>query len=348
MNPLVEKLWREQSLSGKEYKALLDARGETLLKELQERAVQVRKTYFGNQVYIRGLIEFTNYCRNDCYYCGIRRSNKKAQRYRLTVQEILECCQIGYELGFRTFVLQGGEDGAFTPDKMADLVAAIKAAYADCAVTLSVGEYSKEVYRLWKEAGADRYLLRHETANEEHYRKLHPAVLSGARRKECLWNLKELGYQVGTGFMVGSPFQTTENLVEDLLFIQKLQPQMVGIGPYVTHKDTPFADQPSGSVSLTLYLLAILRLMLPRVLLPATTALGTMAEDGREQGILSGANVVMPNLSPVSVRKKYMLYDNKIATGSEAAEGLADLKQRMNRIGYQVVISRGDAPEIDV
>ena len=343
MNRWTEKLRQEQVLTREEFAALLDARDEALLQELQEQAVQVRQQHFGNQVYIRGLIEFTNYCRNDCYYCGIRRSNRQAQRYRLTREEILECCRIGYELGFRTFVLQGGEDGAFSAEKMAKLVSAVKEAYPDCAVTLSVGEYPREVYRLWKEAGADRYLLRHETADESHYRKLHPASMSGARRKECLWNLKDLGYQVGTGFMVGSPFQTTEHLVEDLLFIHELQPQMVGIGPYVTHKDTPFAGQPSGSVFLTLYLLAILRLMLPKVLLPATTALGTMAEEGREQGILSGANVVMPNLSPVSVRKKYMLYDNKIATGSEAAEGLTDLQARMERIGYQVVVSRGDA-----
>lgn len=343
MNRWTEKLRQEQVLTREEFAALLDARDEALLQELQEQAVQVRQQHFGNQVYIRGLIEFTNYCRNDCYYCGIRRSNRQAQRYRLTREEILECCRTGYELGFRTFVLQGGEDGAFSAEKMAKLVSAVKEAYPDCAVTLSVGEYPREVYRLWKEAGADRYLLRHETADESHYRKLHPASMSGARRKECLWDLKDLGYQVGTGFMVGSPFQTTEHLVEDLLFIHELQPQMVGIGPYVTHKDTPFAGQPSGSVFLTLYLLAILRLMLPKVLLPATTALGTMAEEGREQGILSGANVVMPNLSPVSVRKKYMLYDNKIATGSEAAEGLTDLRARMERIGYQVVVSRGDA-----
>ena len=343
MNRWTEKLRQEQILTREEFAALLDARDEALLQELQEQAVQVRQQHFGNQVYIRGLIEFTNYCRNDCYYCGIRRSNRQAQRYRLTREEILECCRTGYELGFRTFVLQGGEDGAFSAEKMAKLVSAVKEAYPDCAVTLSVGEYPREVYRLWKEAGADRYLLRHETADESHYRKLHPASMSGARRKECLWDLKDLGYQVGTGFMVGSPFQTTEHLVEDLLFIHELQPQMVGIGPYVTHKDTPFAGQPSGSVFLTLYLLAILRLMLPKVLLPATTALGTMAEEGREQGILSGANVVMPNLSPVSVRKKYMLYDNKIATGSEAAEGLTDLQARMERIGYQVVVSRGDA-----
>lgn len=343
MNRWTEKLRQEQVLTREEFAALLDARDEALLQELQEQAVQVRQQHFGNQVYIRGLIEFTNYCRNDCYYCGIRRSNRQAQRYRLTREEILECCRTGYELGFRTFVLQGGEDGAFSAEKMAKIVSAVKEAYPDCAVTLSVGEYPREVYRLWKEAGADRYLLRHETADESHYRKLHPASMSGARRKECLWDLKDLGYQVGTGFMVGSPFQTTEHLVEDLLFIHELQPQMVGIGPYVTHKDTPFAGQPSGSVFLTLYLLAILRLMLPKVLLPATTALGTMAEEGREQGILAGANVVMPNLSPVSVRKKYMLYDNKIATGSEAAEGLTDLRARMERIGYQVVVSRGDA-----
>lgn len=345
MRALIEKLEKEHLLEKEEFIALLNGRNEELFRILAEKSVKVREQYFGRQVYIRGLIEFTNYCKNDCYYCGIRRGNKKAERYRLSKEEILECCETGYYLGFRTFVLQGGEDGYFNPEKMADLVASVKAAYPDCAVTLSVGEREKEVYRLWREAGADRYLLRHETANEEHYRKLHPASLSASYRKECLWNLKELGYQVGTGFMVGSPYQTAEHLAEDLLFIHQLNPQMVGIGPYVTHKETPFADMESGSSDLTLYLLAILRLMLPKVLLPATTALGTVVSDGRERGILAGANVVMPNLSPLSVRKKYLLYDNKAAADSEAAEGLARLKKQVREIGYEVVVSRGDYPD---
>ncbi|MGI6070364.1 MAG: [FeFe] hydrogenase H-cluster radical SAM maturase HydE [Blautia sp.] len=347
MNRLVKKLAEDHLLAKDEFITLLRERDEALAQELTKMARNVRKEQFGKTVYIRGLIEFTNYCRNDCYYCGIRRSNAKALRYRLTKEEILSCCREGYDLGFRTFVLQGGEDGYFTADRLADIIESIKSAYPDCAVTLSVGEHSRETYQRWKDAGADRYLLRHETAGEAHYRRLHPPELSLARRKECLWDLKDLGYQVGTGFMVGSPYQTMENLAEDLLFIANLAPQMVGIGPFLTHRDTPFRDQPSGSAGMTLYLLSILRLMLPKVLLPATTALGTVADDGRERGILAGANVVMPNLSPLAVRSKYLLYDNKIATGSEAAEGLEDLKKRMAKIGYEVVVARGDAPDME-
>lgn len=347
MNRLVDRLAVNGTLSKEEFLTLIENRDEALSQALFLKARSVREQYFEKKVYIRGLIEFTNYCRNDCYYCGIRRSNAKASRYRLTKEEILDCCRQGYDLGFRTFVLQGGEDGYFSADRLAALIAAIKSLFEDCAVTLSVGEHKRETYRLWKEAGADRYLLRHETADEHHYEMLHPPELSGARRKECLWELKDLGYQVGTGFMVGAPYQTLENLADDLLFIEELRPQMVGIGPFITHRDTPFRNQPSGSAELTLYLLSILRLMLPKVLLPATTALGTAASDGRERGILAGANVVMPNLSPMAVRSKYLLYDNKIATGTEAAEGLEDLKRRMKQIGYEVTVSRGDAPDME-
>lgn len=291
---------------------------------------------------MRGLIEFTNYCRNDCYYCGIRKSNCNAERYRLTKEQILECCDVGYELGFRTFVLQGGEDGYYTDKILADIVSSIKAKYPDCAITLSLGEKSYESYKLLYEAGADRYLLRHETANAQHYSKLHPPVMSLKNRKQCLYNLKEIGYQVGCGFMVGSPFQTTECLVDDLMFIKELQPHMVGIGPFIPHKDTPFAGKPAGTLELTLFLLGIIRLMLPYVLLPATTALGTIHPKGRELGILAGANVVMPNLSPKEVRSKYLLYDNKICTGDEAAECRMCLTHRIESIGYKLVVSRGD------
>ena len=303
----------------------------------------MREQYYGKDVYIRGLIEFTNYCKNDCYYCGIRRSNQNASRYRLDEAEILECCLLGYELGFRTFVLQGGEDGHFSDERLVKLVQAIKKAHPDCAVTLSVGEKSYESYKRFHEAGADRYLLRHETANAEHYGKLHPDSLSLENRKQCLWDLKQIGYQVGCGFMVGSPYQTAEYLAEDMMFIRELEPQMVGIGPFISHKDTPFAEESSGTLELTLYMLGLLRLMLPKVLLPATTALGTIHPKGRELGILAGANVVMPNLSPMGVREKYLLYNNKIATGDESAEGLENLKKRMKHIGYEIVVSRGDA-----
>lgn len=339
---LIDKLSTTHTLSYDEMYQLIEHRNEELANYLFEKARQVRILYYGHDVYMRGLIEFTNYCRNDCYYCGIRKSNCNAERYRLTKEQILECCDVGYELGFRTFVLQGGEDGYYTDKILADIVSSIKAKYPDCAITLSLGEKSYESYKLLYEAGADRYLLRHETANAQHYSKLHPPVMSLKNRKQCLYNLKEIGYQVGCGFMVGSPFQTTECLVDDLMFIKELQPHMVGIGPFIPHKDTPFAGKPTGTLELTLFLLGIIRLMLPYVLLPATTALGTIHPKGRELGILAGANVVMPNLSPKEVRSKYLLYDNKICTGDEAAECRMCLTHRIESIGYKLVVSRGD------
>lgn len=342
MKQLVDKLYNTGSLEPDEYKALIDGRSGELSEYLFEKAREVRIKNYGYDVYIRGLIEFTNYCRNDCLYCGIRRSNCAAERYRLTKEEILECCRTGYELGFRTFVLQGGEDGYYTVDKMTEIIRAIKSAYPDCALTLSVGEQKYETYKAYFDVGADRYLLRHETANAGHYGRLHPPVMSLERRKRCLYDLKEIGFQVGCGFMVGSPFQTTDCLVEDLMFVKELRPHMVGIGPFIPHHETPFAGESAGTLELTLYLLAIIRLMLPDVLLPATTALGTIHPRGRELGILAGANVVMPNLSPVSVRNKYMLYDNKICTGDEAAECRYCLQKRVESIGYRIAVSRGD------
>ena len=342
MKDLILKLEKEHFLSDDEFKALLEDNRSESQAFLAERATAVKKEIYGTDVYIRGLIEFTNYCKNDCYYCGIRRGNAKADRYRLTKEQILDCCEVGYDLGFRTFVLQGGEDGWFTDEKIVDIIKAIKAGYPDCALTLSIGEKSYESYKAFYEAGADRYLLRHETADECHYGKLHPKELSLVNRKQCLYNLKEIGYQVGCGFMVGSPFQTTENIISDLKFIKELNPNMVGIGPFIPHIDTPFKSYSQGSLELTLKLLSIIRLMLPHVLLPATTALGSINALGREKGILAGANVVMPNLSPRDVRKKYLLYDNKICTGDEAAECIVCMKNRMKSIGHEVVISRGD------
>lgn len=339
---LIDKLSTEHNLSYNELHQLIEQRNEKSSDYLFEKARQVSILHYGHDVYMRGLIEFTNYCRNDCYYCGIRKSNCDADRYRLTKVQILDCCAIGYDLGFRTFVLQGGEDGYYTDEVIADIVSTIKAKYLDCAVTLSLGEKSYESFKMLYDAGADRYLLRHETANTDHYSKLHPPALSLENRKKCLYNLKEIGYQVGCGFMVGSPFQTTDYIVEDLLFLKELQPHMVGIGPFIPHKDTPFAAKPAGTLELTLFLLGIIRLMLPFVLLPATTALGTIHPKGRELGILAGANVVMPNLSPTDVRNKYLLYDNKICTGDEAAECRMCLSRRVESIGYKLVVSRGD------
>lgn len=322
---------------------MIDNRCEKSAEYLFSLARKVREKYYGKDVYIRGLIEFTNYCKNDCLYCGIRRSNKNCDRYRLDKSEILDCCKEGWELGFRTFVLQGGEDGFYSDKKICDIISSIKAQHPDCAVTLSIGEKSCNSYQKYFDAGADRYLLRHETADFTHYSRLHPNELSAQKRQKCLWDLKETGYQVGTGFMVGSPYQTSENLAADMIFIRELAPHMVGIGPFISHKDTPFREEKSGTLELTLFMLGLIRLTMPAVLLPATTALGTIDPQGREKGILAGANVVMPNLSPVSVRKKYLLYDNKICTGDESAQSVASLKKQIESVGYRIVVDKGDA-----
>ncbi|EGD48360.1 Radical SAM domain protein [Ruminiclostridium papyrosolvens DSM 2782] len=345
MKELIDKLYETQELERSELLLILNNFNADMSEYLFDKARFVSKKHFGNSIYTRGLIEFTNFCKNDCYYCGISRSNPNADRYRLSMEEILSCCETGYELGFRTFVLQGGEDGYYSEDKVVEIIKGIKSAYPDCAITLSIGERSYEAYKRFFEAGADRYLLRHETATDEHYNKLHPAELSLSERKQCLYNLKEIGFQVGTGFMVGSPFQTMENIAEDLLFLKEFKPHMIGIGPFIPHKDTRFLNEKQGSLDLTLLLIAILRLMNPKALIPATTALGTIDKNGREMGIMAGANVVMPNLSPVSVRKKYSLYDNKICTGEEAAECRFCLQNRMQKIGYELVVDRGDYKE---
>lgn len=341
---IVEKFINTHDLTKEEFEELIRlAQTDAEVREqLKEEAVRLRKEYYGTDVYTRGLIEFTNYCKNNCCYCGIRGGNRNAKRYRLTKEEILDCCANGYELGFRTFVLQGGEDPYYTDEKLADIVRSIRASYPECAITLSVGEHSKETYRLWKEAGADRYLLRHETASEELYQKLHPAEMKLSERKQCLYDLKELGYQVGAGFMVGAPGQTISDLAEDLVFLKDLEPHMAGIGPFIPHHDTRYAEEKAGSVDLTLLLLSIIRILLPGVLLPATTALGTMDPLGREKGLQAGANVVMPNLSPVKNRKQYELYDNKICTGEEAAECRGCLSRRVASVGYKLVSDRGD------
>ena len=342
MKNLIDKLEKNQILSKEEFVRLLAISEKDDIDYLTERAKSVRDDIYGKKVFIRGLIEISNYCKNDCYYCGIRRSNKNAQRYRLSKEQILSCCENGYELGFRTFVMQGGEDAFFKDEVVCDIVSSIKERYPDCAVTLSLGERSTESYRKMKEAGADRYLLRHETFDNTHYNKLHPVELDPENRKRCLRDLKALGYQTGTGIMVGSPYQTLENIAEDLLFIKELNPEMIGIGPFIPHKDTPFKDFESGTMEMTLRLISILRLLCPKALIPATTALGTISPQGREKGILAGANVIMPNLSPKEDRKKYMLYNDKLSDGEEAAEGLNKLKESMRKIGYEIVEDRGD------
>ncbi len=346
---LIDKLYKNKSLLVREYTELLDnfcfsseSEAAFLASYAAEKAVETRKRIYGNDIFIRGLIEISNFCKNDCLYCGIRKSNKDCERYRLSKEDILYCCEQGYSLGFRTFVLQGGEDAYFTDDVLINIIKSIKSKYADCAITLSLGERSFESYEILFEAGASRYLLRHETANKAHYEKLHPEKMSFENRIRCLADLKRIGYQVGCGFMVSSPYQTNSMIANDLKFIEEFKPDMCGIGPFIPHKATPFSAFEKGTVKLTCFLLSIIRLIHPPVLLPATTALGSIDEYGREKGILSGANVVMPNLSPISVRAKYEIYDNKLSSGAEEAQALDELKERMNKIGYKIVTDRGD------
>lgn len=343
MIELINKLATEHSLTLEEYRLLVEGYNEENAARLAELAVAERKKYYSNTVFIRGLIEISNICKNNCLYCGIRRDNRNCERYRLTKEEILSCCDEGYELGFRTFVMQGGEDSFFDDEIMCDIVSGIKKKYPDCAITLSLGERSYESYKRLYDAGADRYLLRHETADAEHYSRLHPSSMKFEDRMKALENLKKIGFQVGCGFMVNSPYQTSETLAKDLKFIEEFKPQMCGIGPFIPHKETPFASESAGGVDFTCYLLSIIRLISPKILLPATTALGSIEENGREKGILAGANVVMPNLSPYENRKKYELYNNKLFGSAESAQAIADLRKRMSAIGYEIVVDRGDA-----
>ena len=332
-----------RSMTKKELTELIDRNTASPNAELMAEAAALRDKYYGRRVFVRGLIEFTNICKNNCLYCGIRAANKNVNRYRLTKDELIGCVKEGRALGFSTFVLQGGEDAYYTDDVLCDIVYSIKEYAPEAAVTLSVGERSRESYKRLKDAGADRYLLRHETASETHYKRLHPLDMSFKNRIRCLYDLKELGYQTGAGFMVGSPYQTSAELAEDLLFLKELEPHMVGIGPFISQHDTPFADMPSGTLELTLTMLSLVRLMLPKTLLPATTALGTIDERGREKGFDAGANVVMPNLSPSERRKDYSLYDNKLATGAESAEKIDELKRIIEAAGYVTDMGRGDS-----
>ncbi len=342
LREVAKKLIDNGKLQVEEYKYLIDNRNDEITELLMAEAVKKRKEIYGNKVFIRGLIEISNICKNDCLYCGIRGGNKTCERYRLTKEEILSCCDEGYELGFRTFVMQGGEDGYFTDEILAEIIGEIKKKYPDCAVTLSLGERTRESYQGLFDAGADRYLLRHETATKDHYEKLHPEKMSFDTRMNCLKDLKEIGFQTGCGFMVGSPYQTSENLANDLKFIEEFSPEMCGIGPFIPHKATEFKDFSAGDVELTCYLLSAIRLIKPEILLPATTALGSAEQGGREKGILCGANVIMPNLSPQNVRKKYELYNNKLISGNESAQEIENLKKSIKNIGYEIVVDKGD------
>lgn len=342
MKEIIDHIVSTRNLTLEQFVGLMSTEDQSVVSHLFQQSHQLAQRVYGNKIFIRGLIEISNHCKNDCLYCGIRRSRTDVHRYRLSKEDILQCCQQGYGLGFRTFVMQGGEDGWFDDDRMCDIVATIRQQFPDCAITLSLGERSRESYQRLFDAGADRYLLRHETADPMHYAKIHPSDMSYDNRMRCLHDLKEIGYQVGCGFMVGSPFQTLENLFADLQFIRSFQPEMVGIGPFIPATGTPFADRPSGTVDATLRLLAIIRLLHPRVLLPATTALGTLHPQGRELGILAGANVIMPNLSPAAQRADYSIYDNKLSTGSEAAETVNDTRKRLGKLGVEIPADRGD------
>ena len=344
VHALIDKLNAEKMLSHAEWLTLLTEFSAQDRLYAAETARAIAQKQFGKQIYIRGIVEFSNYCRNNCYYCGIRCGNSTVQRYRLTVDEILDCCAEGYTLGFRTFVLQSGEDASYFPEKLPDAVRRIKERFPECAVTLSVGELEYDMLKTLRTLGADRYLLRHETADKAHYGMLHPKEMSFDHRMKCLQNLKTLGYQTGAGIMVGSPHQTAECIAKDMEFFTEFQPEMIGIGPFLPADNTPFANEPQGSYELTLFLLSLCRILLPNVLLPATTALGTIHPNGREEGVLAGANVIMPNLSPTAVRKKYQLYNNKICTGDEAAQCLGCLSRRVQKIGYELAFTRGDHP----
>lgn len=341
---LIDRLSAESRLSLGDLETLLTSPSEEDRAYARDRAAEVARRQFGNRVFVRGLIEFSSHCRQDCLYCGIRKSNREAERYRLSPDDILACCAEGYRLGYRTFVLQSGEDARYTTEVVTDIVRRIRASYPDCAITLSIGERSRAAYQQFFDAGADRFLLRHETADSEHYGRLHPAGRTLASRLACLSDLKEIGFQTGAGFMVGSPFQTVQHLAKDLMFLSEFRPHMVGIGPFLPHHRTPFGDQPAGSVDMTLFILSLVRLMLPTVLLPSTTALGTARAGAREAGIQAGANVVMLNLSPSEQRPKYLLYDNKPVSG-EVVEMTEAARQSLARIGYDIVVDRGDHPE---
>jgi len=343
---LIDELMTGRMLSDGQFKDLITKSDEEIDEYIFYNSRKNQYKYFGKKVYIRGLVEISNYCKKDCYYCGIRKSNINSQRYRLNKEDILKCCDAGYDLGFRTFVMQGGEDNFFSDDYMCEIISKIRKKYKDCAITLSIGERSSLSYKRLYEAGANRFLLRHETADSKHYSSMHPHGTTLENRMKCLNDLKNIGFQTGCGLMVGSPKQTVDSLIKDLRFIKDFDPHMVGIGPFIPHNDTPFKDYPSGDVALTLRILGLVRIMLPKVLLPATTALGTASKCGREKGILAGANVVMPNLSPNNVRHKYMLYNNKLSSGLEAAESLNALKKSMSDIGYEVVSERGDHEDI--
>ncbi len=339
---LVDKLHDTHTLTKSEFVTLINNRSDEISTYLFEKSSQVSKRVYGNKIFMRGLIEFTNFCKNDCYYCGIRAGNKNCERYRLSKEQILDTAQKGYDLGFRSFVLQGGEDNFYTDEIIIDIVHEIKSRHNDCAVTLSIGEKPHESYLSYYNAGADRFLLRHETADSTHYSKLHPDKMSAENRYKCLYDLKKIGYQVGCGFMVGSPFQTAENLADDMIFMKELNPQMIGIGPFLPHKDTPFKDEKSGTEELTLFMTALTRLMLPNALIPATTALETVSKGGREKGILAGANVIMMNISPPSERGKYSLYDNKFTQNTSEEEYLSHLDDMLKKLGYQISMTRGD------
>jgi len=338
---IVDGLEKNHVGKAEDYLYLLNNINEENRQYLSNAALRVKEEFYGKEIYIRGIVEFSNFCKQNCLYCGIRKDNAHVDRYRLSHKEIVEACRKGYALGYRTFVLQSGEDPYFTDDRVVAIIKDIRDNFKDAAITLSLGEKTKRSYKKFYDAGADRYLLRHETANEKLYDKLHENM-TFQNRKECLYDLKEIGYQVGAGLMVGSPGQKKTDLIDDLRFLKELKPQMVGMGPYLTHKETPLKDSENGSLTETLVMLSLVRLILPEVLLPATTAVGTIDDYGREQAILAGCNVVMPNISPMEVRKKYELYENKICVDDQPEECRFCIEGRVKCTGSTLNMCRGD------
>jgi biotin synthase len=278
-------------------------------------ADHTRELHVGNDVHLRGIIEFSNYCVKNCLYCGLRRDNVALERYRMTPEEIMEAAAAGVEAGLKTIVLQSGEDPDFSADVLARLIGSLKDEH-DIAVTMSVGDRNRDEYALMREAGADRYLLKHETADPELFSRLRPGTTLDGRIRRLMW-LKELGFQVGSGGMIGLPWQTVDTIADDILLLRRLDVEMAGFGPFIPHGGTPLAGCAGGSVDMTLKTLAVARVMLPFTHFPATTALGSIDPEGRQRALKCGANVVMPNITPVRYKRLYEIYPNKICVSEE-------------------------------
>ena len=328
MNTIIQKAKETHELSRDEIIALL--KDDSINEELFKAADEVRKKYLGDEVHLRGLIEFTNICKRNCMYCGLRRDNKSLNRYRLSHEEIIDFAKKAVSYGYKTLVLQGGEDDYYTVERLVPIVKDLKA--LGVALTLSIGERPFEEYEALKKAGADRFLLRIETTDKELYEKLDPGM-SHENRIQCLKNLRKLGYEVGSGCLVGLPGQKIESLADDILFFKELDVDMNGIGPFIPNEDTPLKDAEGGQFELALKVMAIVRLLLPDINIPATTAMETLNKQGRVIALQCGANVVMPNVTEGEYRKLYALYPGKICTGDTPAHCRGCISGKIRGIG---------------